>query len=229
MLFNVLNKDFDNSKIDNIIKSFCTREEAIKVFFCNASNEEKFAHELNNFSVKEKILARNYYLALLHHLGRSEYFYSFSFLLSTSTRFSTASNFAYSLQDIKKNPIIIFGWVPSQYKGVLSVPNLRKLKQTLDLEKVGLPIYKRSFFPKQNEITLIGGLLPHYLLGYLDSEHEDKIFEINPALFKVVINEWDGVELPVDQSSFKEKIQHTSFGKYFTFNPHCVTFSQNEV
>jgi len=60
------------------------------------------------------------------------------------------------------------------------------------------------------------GLLPHYLLGYLHVHQADEIFEINPVLFQTD-SSWNGVELPVDQSTFSERIQNTLYGRYFSF------------
>lgn len=75
--------------------------------------------------------------------------------------------------------------MPYKYEGVLSVPDSRILRRNINMEAIGLPVYEKSFFPYQKEVTLKGGLLPHYLLGYLHNKRSEKIFEINPALFDV--------------------------------------------
>ncbi|WP_443945754.1 hypothetical protein ACJVDH_01155 [Pedobacter sp. AW1-32] len=164
-------------------------------------------------------------MGLLHHVSKSEY-YASSFLLSTSIDFSQASKFASSKEEKdSENPLIIFGWVPYKYEGVLSVPDSRILRRDINMEATDLPIYEKSFFPYQKEVTLKGGLLPHYLLGYLHNKRSEKIFEINPALFDVS-DTWNGIELPVDQSTFHQRMQNTLFGRYFTLENESNHFGQ---
>lgn len=122
--------------------------------------------------------------------------------------------------------LFFFGWVPKHYEGILNVPDSRVLRRKVDMEKLQLPVYEKSFFPNQEEVTLKGGLLPHYLLGYLHIQQGEEIFEINPALFQT--NElWDGIELPIDQSSFHERIANTLFGRYFTFDDENRQYNQH--
>src|SRR5690606_9730413 len=138
------------------------------------------------------------------------------------------SKFASSKEEKdSENPLIIFGWVPYKYEGVLSVPDLRILRRNVNMEDIGLPVYEKSFFPYQKEVTLKGGLLPHYLLGYLHNKRSEKIFEINPALFDVS-DTWNGRELPVDQGTFHQRIQNTLFGRYFTLDNEDYQFQQHE-
>lgn len=95
------------------------------------------------------------------------------------------------------------------------------------MEDIGLPIYEKSFFHYQKEVTLKGGLLPHYLLGYLHNKRSEKIFEINPAIFDVS-DTWNGIELPVDQGTFHQRIKNTLFGRYFTLDNEDYQFQQHK-
>ena len=225
MLSNLLKREFPFGPIRRVVADFRKREIGIISFFCNKDNERRFIDIVDKLTLPQQIIARDYYLGLLHHISKSEY-YASSFMLSTSIDFSRASKFAWNREEKNsENPLIIFGWVPYKYKGVLSVPDSRILREKINMETIGLPVYEKSFFPYQKEVTLKGGLLPHYLLGYLDNNKEDVVFEINPALFETN-DSWDGIELPVDQSTFHQCLQNTLFGRYFTLEEDNNQFRQ---
>ncbi len=227
MLSNLLNREFPLGLTRKFVGDFRKRESVVIDFFCNDYNEYRFIDIISNLTPKQQIIIRDYYLGLLHHISKSEY-YASSFMLSTSIDFSQASKFASSKEEKdSENPLIIFGWVPYKYEGVLSVPDSRILRRNVNMEAIGLPVYEKSFFPYQKEVTLKGGLLPHYLLGYLYNKRSEKIFEINPALFNVS-DTWNGIELPVDQGTFHQRIQNTLFGRYFTLDNEDYQFQQHE-
>ncbi|MCK9157023.1 MAG: hypothetical protein M0P12_13180 [Paludibacteraceae bacterium] len=94
-------------------------------------------------------------------------------------------------------------------------------------EKCGLPIYLESFYPKQEEIALMHGFLPHYMLGF---SYEDKFF-VNPYVFHTMdtyeaLNKYSSKDkrriirrfgLDVDQSNFEELIaKKTNYKHTFT-------------
>lgn len=226
MLSNLLKREFPFGPIRRFVEDFRTREAKVISFFCNQDNEQRFVDIIGRLTLPQQIIIRDYYLGLLHHISKSEY-YASSFMLSTSIDFSQASKFAWSREGKNsENSLIIFGWVPYKYEGVLSVPDSRILRKKINMETIGLPVYEKSFFPYQKEVTLKGGLLPHYLLGYLYNNQEDKVFEINPVLFET--NDlWDGVKLPVDQTTFHQRIKNTLFGRYFTLDSENL-FQQHE-
>ncbi|MBC9795779.1 hypothetical protein [Sinomicrobium weinanense] len=227
MLSNLLKREFPFGPIHGFVVGFRKRETGIIDFFCNRGNEQVFIDIIGELNPQQQIVVRDYYLGLLHHISKSEY-YASSFLLSTSTDFSQAYKFAWRGEEKNsENPLILFGWVPYKYEGVLSVPDSRALTKKINMETIGLPVYEKSFFPYQKEVTLKGGLLPHYLLGYLRKSQEDMVFEINPALFETG-NTWNGIELPVDQSAFHQRIQNTLFGRYFTLCGENNQFRQHE-
>lgn len=217
MLSNLLKREFPLGPILRVVRDFRTREAGVISFFCDQDNEQRFVDIIARLTLPQQIIIRDYYLGLLHHISKSEY-YASSFMLSTSIDFSQASKFAWSREGKNsENPLIIFGWVPCKYEGILSVPDSKILSKKIDMESIGLPVYEKSFFPYQKEVTLKGGLLPHYIIGYLHFERSEKIFEINPALFETN-DSWNGVELPIDQSTFHQRIENTLFGRYFTLD-----------
>lgn len=228
MLSNLLNRDFPFGSIRSVIGDFRKRETEVIIFFCNHDNERKFIDIIDRLSPPQQIIIRDYYLGLLHHISKSEYYVS-SFMLSTSIDFSQASKFAWNKEGKNsENPLIIFGWIPYKYEGILSVPDSRILREKINMETIGLPVYEKSFFPYQKEITLKGGLLPHYILGYLYNNQGDIVFDINPAVFETN-DSWNGIELPVDQSPFNQRIQNTMFGRYFTLEEDNNQFRQNSI
>lgn len=228
MLANLLSREFPFGQIRMAIRNFRNNELEIINFFCNQDNEQRFIDKINELKPQEKIIIRDYYLGLLHHISKSEYYPS-SFLLSTSTDFSQAYKFAWSKEEENsENPIIIFGWIPHKYTGVLKISDTRVLIRKINMEAIGLPIYANSFFPFQKEITLKGGLLPHYQLGYLHNDNGDMVFEINPVLFEIN-DSWDGKELPVNQNTFHKQMQGTMFGRYFSLDEETDQFEQHEL
>jgi hypothetical protein len=228
MLSNLLSRENPYGHVYKVVRGFKNRETELTNFFCNRDNEQQFIEITNGCTPEEQIIIRDYYLGLLHHISKSEY-YPFSFLLSTSTDFSQAYRFAWrKKKGDKETPIIIFGWIPYEYEGVLNVPDTKKLAKKINMEAIGLPVYEKSFYHYQKEVTLKGGLLPHYQLGHLHNDNGDLVFEINPALFETN-DSWDGIELPVNQSTFHEYIQNTMFGRYFSLDEETNQFEQHEL
>jgi hypothetical protein len=225
MLCNLLRRQFPFGATRMALTRFKKREADITVFFSDDNNLERFIHILSNLPRERRIIVRDYYLALLHHISKSEY-YSSSFLLSTTTNFLQSQKFAWKGEtEGSNNPVVLFGWIPKNYEGILNVPDTTILARKIDMNALGLPVYERTFFYTQEEVTLKGGLLPHYLLGYLHNYQSPDVFEINPTLFQVD-DSWNGIELPIDQSTFNERIQHTVFGRYFTMDAENGQYRQ---
>lgn len=227
MLSNLLSREFQFGTIRTALGHFRKTEERVTRFFQARSNEQVFTDIIDRINTNKKIIIRDYYLALLHHVSKSEY-YASSFLLSTTSNFSQAHKFAWGKENEgSSNPLILFGWLPNGYEGILAAPNSQILRKKVDMDVLGLPVYEKSFFPFQKEITLKGGLLPHHLLGYLCYYQGQEIFEINSALFHTD-NSWDGVELPVDQSTFHQRMQNTLFGRFFTVDEDNGQYQQHQ-
>ncbi len=226
MLGNLLSREFPFGGLRFRVASFKKDESDLTTFFRAPENEPGFVQISESFEPAKRIAVRDYYLALLHHISKSQY-YSSSFLLSTTTSFPLAHKFAWSRENSEStDPLIFFGWIPNNYEGILSTPDIRTIKKKVDIEAACLPVYHRSFFPYQQEVTLKGGLLPHYLLGYMHHDGTDEIFEINPAFFQTTAT-WAGDELPVDQSTFQERLRQTDFGRYFSVNTDTHQFRQH--
>lgn len=95
----------------------------------------------------------------------------------------------------------------------------KKMNSSIFNESI-LPTYTKSFFPKQREILLKGGIFPHYMLGYINLENKE--FELNthffstPKTFKeILINGFD-----IAQSSFHQKLKETDYESFFYIDPY---------
>ncbi|HTN39352.1 MAG TPA: hypothetical protein VL053_19910 [Arachidicoccus sp.] len=182
------------------MSQFKDREKELVQFFVQETNKPLFLDKIESVTPKEKNLVRDYYLNLLHHFSKNS-FYPVSFLLSTSTSFAEANKFVKKEKE-KNNEIVFFGWVPrGSGKPILHTLHYNRERKKA-IAKYDLPQYVRSFFPKQHEVTLKGGLLPHYLIGYLYSENGNQNFEINPYFFSEISYNWIDDGLPVDQTDF---------------------------
>lgn len=220
---NLFNKIFDkfnlilkNKSLNQVVEIFKSNNYEFSEYFKDKRNNKlDFIIKINSFSkTNERLKVRDYYLSLLHKIGNIGFFHN-SFFVSTSSDFNTAVSFAENSNNSKK--IIFISWVeyPINIIGInFNYLNLFKNKIT----QVALPSYNKSFFPSQNEITIKGGLLPHFILGYI--RLEDKIFEINPNFFyttknfeKVIKNGFD-----INQSNFAEALNETDYSGFFMLN-----------
>jgi hypothetical protein len=225
MISDLVQKQLRFSANRNVLESFKKREIQYRTFFLNPDNEFKLIEATNAMSYDERIRIRDYYLALLHHIDKSQY-YSSSFLISTTRYWDVAHGFAWKDEEEgSENPIILFGWIPDKYEGVLRAASLKILIKEINMEELGLPVYNYSFYPNQGEVTLKGVLFADYLLGYLHYSEGKMFFEINPAIFKVN-DSWNGKDLSVNQNSFHQKMQNSLFARFLTFNPEDGNYQQ---
>lgn len=214
-------------KIDKLTR----KNGPLVTYFLQADNEDMFLQVLRTLPEPLRRKMSDQYLSLLHHLGAGVY-YNETFMLSTTESLAKARKFAYGNQHGHPNPIaqeqaiVIAGWVPIGLDIAVKTAHFLDLRTHRKIEEIGLPHYY-PLFPHEHEITLKGGLLPHLILGYLHWEDGAEVFEVNPAVFLVGEN-WDGVQLPIDQSSWETRILSTEFGAYFNLRDSQV-FSQHEV
>jgi len=202
-IFNMVTKllSIDNSKISN----FKSKNIQLSDYFLNQKNVDDFCEKINVLDEKERISARDYYLTILHSYSKSTY-YPFSFLLSTTSNIKIAEEFAGAFE----SEIIIYSWLPkesnSQYTLIHDyLNNIEKILLSIDL-----PVYFSRFF-NQQEITLKGGLLPHYIIGYSYIKSNKKHFEINPWFLNEELNDnWVLEGLPINQDNFWTELKKTN-------------------
>jgi hypothetical protein len=209
--FNMLFRKKDSARI-NMFKgknnSFCN-------YFLNKENRADFLSKITTIKNRQdKLKIRDYYLALLHNIGKIG-FYSNSFFLSTSLDFNVALSFAKN--NDSDEPIIFVSWIRDAENSIgITREKIENTKSILD--KLELPRYRTSFYPEQKEVLVKGGLLPHYVLGYL--KINERKFVINPHFinsnndFKDIAN----YGFDIDQSKFSEILSKTEFDGYFTLS-----------
>lgn len=205
---NIKLTDSDNEIIDGIflqmnsatkskkdyLRNYFENNRQLKSYFENLNNRSKFIEGIN--LAKDKFRYRNYYLTILHQLYFDEYRNNTHFV-STSTKFDLAKSFA------KNKGVIIHCWQP-----------VAKFKRLL-LKKYNLPRQKISAFGEQYEVSLIGGILPHFIIGVeFLTENE---FYFNSNIFENDISlEVFMFGLNINQENFYKVIKKTRFRSSFT-------------
>jgi hypothetical protein len=192
-----------------IIESFKSTEKTFCEYFQRLESKN-FLTQLP--SVKNaRLKIRDYYLYLIHNFSSSK----FSILCSTSRDIGIAEEFSKGYEN--KDGIIFFYFSP----------NLRDIHaMSLELGSNGcnlckhysLPVYGTNFYPREDEVALKGGLIPHRILGIFDMSQNK--FVVNPHLF--LHRNSDKISLDIlkdgyniDQENFPKLIKDTGYRGYF--------------
>lgn len=196
-------------------------------YFKNLNNIGRFIHSIKQNRKPNRIRIRDYYLSQIHQFKDNKY-YPVSMMLSTTTSFSEAEKFSKK----GENRLIMVGWIPKSLNKNKYRINFKYLNSMNELlSKNNLPIVKKKFYPDQKEITLKGGLLPNYIVGYFCKNRiNEDIFEINPALLKVNVENEDWVQngLPINQDGIWEEIKKTHISGVFYVGMDGDFFDINE-
>lgn len=196
--------DFASDGTKERMSEFLKENPMLNKYFSDEHNKERF-ESLSQLSIAEANKIADYYLSILHTIGKSGN--DKSNFLSSSTNYLVADKFK------GDNNIIIYGWLPK--KGIKS----RIIKYT-DVEtnsqlvkSLNLPIYQFPIYPEQCEICIKCGLLPHFIIGF----QHDNIFHINPNTLK----QWnDNIlyeGLDIDQKHFNDLFNATKLRQSFMF------------
>lgn len=203
------------------IDTFKAEQKAVTSFFLEPRHKDKLVATVMDLTDRDKIRVRDYYLTLLHHLDKSSY-YPVSFLLSTTKSFKIAQQFSERAFQ-RGEELILFGWVPLRSESILATPRFAPGKGNL-LFKLGLPMYDKSFFPNQQEITIKGGLFPDYIYGYLYSKSGSPIFEVNPYILTDLDKNWVEQGFPIDRKEFWKNFGQTRFSTAFVLMEETGTY-----
>ncbi|MBO4806568.1 MAG: hypothetical protein J5554_11040 [Paludibacteraceae bacterium] len=219
-IFDKLNKlcknNFNSEKTRSTVRTFLDNNPIIEKFFLN-ENADEYKKQKDDFILRigkqkkqDKIHIKDYYLSLIHTIGKS--LSPNSCMISTSEDINVAQKF--------KNDSVIVSWLPQKERGrqLIKFNNINKVDSLI--KRIGLPYYDISPYKEQKEICIKGGLLPHYIIGY--SIEEKKSFIVNPYLLteisslsefeienkiKSIIN--DGIS--IDQTKFNDELAKTKY------------------
>lgn len=200
-----------SEKTLTVVDRFSIKEKVFQSYFGDRKNKEHFMSNVMKREESVRIEIRDYYLYLLHTIGKHG-ISNLSFFTSTTTSHFKARKFS--------NGIIFYGWIPKPVKqfGV----SKKSIIEANDLmNRYQLPTYTQQFYPKQKEYSMKGGLFPHYTLGFLDSDKQT--FFVNPNLLHeknkmIISSECPNMILKmgmiIDQSNFEEAIKDSNYGRY---------------
>jgi len=152
-------------------------------------------------------------LSFLHNEGSFEEFKSSSPFLSLTHgryKFRTARNFALSKHNqIRKGLIYLYSLNRQDHNYFITK------KFTQKLQEFGISWYQDI----HNEIMLLNGMYPHYLLGVFEvTKTSTPKFIINPALYKLFEKneEFDWRNgLKINQLNFRELVKELGYETFF--------------
>ncbi|ACF11511.1 hypothetical protein Cpar_1104 [Chlorobaculum parvum NCIB 8327] len=182
-------------------------------YFCRA-NRDSFIEKISLVDDEEKQQIKIYYLWLLHVIGETEY-KRYSNFLSTTKNHKVANRFGH-------DQIVYCGWIPRPIKKRAAyLGSLIQLEQRL--KHLDLPTYNDEPYPDEQEISLLGGLFPHYTLGIFDPSTRKLIINthlldnaildlISNGMSELVIN----LGIFIDQSEFEssEKLRNSKYRRW---------------
>ncbi|MFA4919780.1 MAG: hypothetical protein WC581_11080 [Thermodesulfovibrionales bacterium] len=220
-------------KIFNILRSIYSDHDLSSnpdKFVSYFKDEKKlfdFKTKISKLNKVNKIKFRDYYLTLIHQSKKDEVFYPVSTMLSVSIDKNVAARYAGK----EKEKIILVGWIPK--KRISNKFSIRfDYLNSIEKSNIGieLPLWNKSFYPEDHEITLKGGILPHYLIGYIFEDFDGtETLDINPSLIdsKLNSNHWFENGLPIDQAEFWNVLKETNHSGGFFVNLNGEYWSKN--
>lgn len=175
-------------------KSFC-------LYFSNSTNRQDMWNKVKKLKQNERQKLLNYYLAILHGIGRIAL--PESPMISTSQKLHVAKKY-------QKDGVIFVSWIN---KGKQLVPEYDINSDFSFAKMLKLPICYPSVFPEDSEICISYGLLPHKILGVIYKDY----FYVNPNLFspKRTLEESIKMGFYIDQTNFSEELKLTNFKRAF--------------
>lgn len=186
------------------MSDFLNKNPMFNNYFSDENNKEDF-ESISQLSIDKANEVADYYLAILHTIGMSGN--SNSYFLSSSTNYLVADEFK------GDNNIIIFGWLPKKGLKDCIIKYIDVEKNSPFVKSLNLPTCQAPIYPKQNEICIKCGLLPHYIIGF---QHNNR-FYINPN----TLRQWndsivyEGLE--IDQKTFNDLFNATNLRQSFIF------------
>jgi len=192
-------------RLDNFIKN-----NQLFVDFFKEHNRTHFIETCTK-NPNDRVCLRDYYLYLLHTLGRLGGISDLSFFVSTSRDYQQALKFTN-----KSSPIVFLYFITYPFAEFgLDLNTVEEL--CTKVTEMGLPAYTYDVFPNQKEFAVKGGLFPHFLLGVL--EPDERRLVLNYHLFEDDNSDIDftlAQGLRVNQSSFIGLLRSSGYVGYLT-------------
>jgi hypothetical protein len=221
-------------------ETFLEENAGIKEFFGSSDNKVRFLEKRRDLESRDTddlepiLMVKDYYVALLHAFDANRQFPA-CYMISTSKKYEQALSFLRG-KTKKDEGILIISWVPSSEQDrFLESQELNTCNERI--KELGLPVYKSSPFPEQEEICVKAIIPPQYILGYIHTEK--KIFVPNPNLVKELEELYDLLDTEsgsadredthreiiesayisdiisggifIDQSAFRQRFKETKF------------------
>jgi len=181
-------------------------------FFVTPENKEFFLSSIRNQPEGIKMLVRDYYLYLLHTAGKKGVSKE-SVLVSTSTHWMQARGF---VDQLDTRQIIYYYFVPAPFERYCITSYICQNAYSV-IERLSLPRYQpdSGLYPDQREVSMRGGLLPHFMLGILRVDLDE--FVVNPHLLAMPEEDLQSIVvsgIKIDQAHFHDRIKETNYQRY---------------
>lgn len=188
------------------IRAFYNRNGLLSLYFSEKHNRIHFVGRLDSLKQDEQLLIRNYYLTLLHQLASIKY-KNKSHFVSTSEDYEVAKKFA-SSRNAKQNKVVLHCWSPTQVQANI-------------VRKYGLPTYSIGPYHYQKEISVLGGILPHFI-ACIESVDNGEIYP-NPHIFSSEINNNTFLYgLDIDQRNFEDYFTSSNYTRSIVSNGNTM-------
>lgn len=217
-----------NPKPQKRLNTFKSSNRKFFDFFIEPSNIDNFKSGVETFSESCNALmqVRDYYLYLLHTFGKSG-ISELSFFVSTSTDKAVAEEFALSKSnfELSHEGVVFYYWIPEPLIDyACSKVTVKQIQE--NMESTSLPFYSSDLYPKQKEVSVKGGLFPHFILGYYDLEK--RCFVVNSHVFSQT-DDHRVVQMgfSINQKGFEKAIEETGYSGYIVryYNGLYLDFS----
>lgn len=211
LIFTKINMLLNAENKSRKLLHFIEKNEEFVLYFSDLNNKNNFIKNLQNSN--KRLFLKDYYLAFLHTVGNI--IENESYFLSTSEQLSIAERFASNNNEI--NNRLIFCYYIN--KPFISYGIYSKNKGFLNKEIQASQLVSYSpLHEKEEEFSIRGGFLPHYILYIRFYENGKEKFLINPFIFiedySIDTDLSDG--FPVDQENFVKELQNTNYKGHFT-------------
>ena len=175
-------------------------------YFSNNENKIKWKTILSNLNEDEQLIIRDYYRWLLH-TASDQRFQTKTYYVPTTLDSEMCENYAYG-NDVDGGPVALIYFIPNPfYKYATNFESLFEANHLL--KYYSLPVINSEMYPDEFEISIKGGLFPHFIVGIY--EYNDSRFVLNHHFFKKENHKILKFGIDIDQSSFYQHLNKTNY------------------